>query len=74
MVNVSRMFADTAERCFYYIRSLSRIKRPSDVLIISEFFCSLPLLRESLPPFFLVIIIILVGLPITMFLLDMWKV
>lgn len=38
IANVSRMFADTAERCFHHLRSLSRTKRPSCDFIISEFF------------------------------------
>ena len=37
IVNVSRMFADTAERCFNYIRSLPQSKRPSLNLTISEY-------------------------------------
>ncbi|THW62778.1 hypothetical protein D6D20_04102 [Aureobasidium pullulans] len=34
IANVSRMFADTAERCFNYIRCLSQTKKPSTALII----------------------------------------
>ncbi|CAD0112186.1 unnamed protein product [Aureobasidium uvarum] len=35
IANVSRMFADTAERCFNYIRCLSQTKKPSSALIIT---------------------------------------
>lgn len=40
IANVSRMFADTAERCFNYIRCLSQTKKPSTALIISKSCCN----------------------------------